>query len=698
LLSIVLEILSITFCSNTTVIAIVALMIIALLSVIFIKQFKKARPKLIICILVFFIFLGLTSLTYARAENRQIYSENSLIEADIDMLTDCDENGVLQPSDDTFGIQICLSTIIVDGREIEGKAVAIFSDGEIFEGFKIGDRIKFRGSVAPQNLVVEDAYSVQNYRNKQYHYIYCDVDYDDENFCFYKVSSGMKLIDRIKIKVKSTLYSYTRSDTAGFLYAMTFGDKNGLDTQIKNTLKDNESLKDSLRDDVYWRAFEQAHDSSARLKNILDGVSGLISDDMLFDSDGNLTDYGVAKTANLVGQYENARKEVQNYSNDIENLNKLYGEGKYTEEEYEEKLNELQSSMLDSAASMKNYSDSIIDMYKNMAQAELDELFKLIDARNDALNAKKAYYDYDKTIKSKTKDLQALRAQRAALEGVDTLEATARRALLTARIEEADADLNDTIMEHQFELSRDALNDLKETLQGAFDEEWENVHLDLDRIAELMSSANGLIESSADTVSSTLRTLLEHYGIDPSAPNHTAAGNTPDTGKAGQSGTGGTESGASPAQGSPKPDQSKPTPIQSEPEQIQIRPEPIQIRPEQIQNRPAPIQSRPASIQGRNNTEPPSELMIRLDEMSVHMHPPVPPVLNTAIALPSGRENAGNTITQNYDSLIHIDGSVDTTTLEEMKRLSKDLLKQSCEFTSQSIYRGYIHSGGTRRV
>ena len=274
---------------------------------------------------------------------------------------------------------------------------------------------------------------------------------------------------------------------------------------------------------------------------------------------------------------------------------------------------------------------------------------------------------------------------------MDTLEATAQRALLTARIEEADADLNDTIMEHQFELSRDALNDLKETLQGAFDEEWENVHLDLDRIAELMSSANGLIESSADTVSSTLRTLLEHYGIDPSAPNHTAAGNTPDTEKAGQAGTGGTESGASPAQGSPKPDQSKPTPIQSEPEQIQSRSEQIQIRPE-------PIQSRPASIQGRNNTEPPSELMIRLDEMSSHMHPPVPPVLNTAIALPSGRENAGNTITQNYDSLIHIDGSVDTTTLEEMKRLSKDLLKQSCEFTSQSIYRGYIHSGGTRRV
>ncbi|MDE7348558.1 MAG: hypothetical protein K2N53_02730, partial [Clostridia bacterium] len=73
LLSGILAILAITFCSNATVFAMVAFATIALLSVIFIKQFKKARPKLIICILVFFLFLGLTSLTYARVENREIY-------------------------------------------------------------------------------------------------------------------------------------------------------------------------------------------------------------------------------------------------------------------------------------------------------------------------------------------------------------------------------------------------------------------------------------------------------------------------------------------------------------------------------------------------------------------------------------------------------------------------------------------------
>ncbi|MDE6275461.1 MAG: ComEC family competence protein [Clostridia bacterium] len=235
LLSIVLAIMAITFCKNVTVVAFVVIAAIALLAVVFIKQFKSVRPKLVICILVFLISLGLTTWTYARAENRQIYSENSIIEANIDMLTPCDEKGEVKSGDGKFGIEVCLNEIFVDGRKIEGKAVAVFSDAEVFNGFKVGDRIRFKGSIAPRNLVVTDPYSALDYRDKLYHYIYCDVDFDDETFCFYKVSSGMNLFDRIKIKVKSTLYSNTRSDTAGFLYAMTFGDKDGLDSQIKSS-------------------------------------------------------------------------------------------------------------------------------------------------------------------------------------------------------------------------------------------------------------------------------------------------------------------------------------------------------------------------------------------------------------------------------------------------------------------------------
>lgn len=166
---------------------------------------------------------------------------------------------------------------------------------------------------------------------------------------------------------------------------------NQFGTQINNIKADNADIKKDMRDDVLWRTYDRAHDSCERYADVLSGIKDLIDEDMYFDKDGNLTDYGVAQVANLVGEYENARKEVQNYSNDIANLNDLYSKGYYTQEEYNEKLAELQKNITDSASDMKSAMKEITDMYKDMAQSELDNLFKIIDARNKALSAKKAY-------------------------------------------------------------------------------------------------------------------------------------------------------------------------------------------------------------------------------------------------------------------------------------------------------------------
>lgn len=165
---------------------------------------------------------------------------------------------------------------------------------------------------------------------------------------------------------------------------------NNYGATINNLESDIEDLRDALRDDVYWRTFERAHDACERFADVLSGVKSLISSDMYFDTDGNLTEMGVSQVANLVSEYENAREEVRNYSNDIKNLNKLYSTGWYTQEEYYEKLNELQTSVLDSASNMKSAISEIIDMYKELSQNELDALFDLIDARSEALDAKKA--------------------------------------------------------------------------------------------------------------------------------------------------------------------------------------------------------------------------------------------------------------------------------------------------------------------
>jgi hypothetical protein len=431
---------------------------------------------------------------------------------------------------------------------------------------------------------------------------------------------------------------------------------NQFGTSINNLLVENEELKDSLRDDVYWRTFEKAHAAAQRFQDVLSGLSELIDDDMYFDDDNNLTEYGVAQVANLVSEYENARKEVQNYQADIENLNKLYADGFYTEDEYTEKLNELQVSLLDSASSMKKFSDSIVDMYKDMAQSELDSLMDLIDARNDALSAKKSYYEYDKTIKDRTKDIQTLEAEIAALEGVETAEAKAKRATYEAQLSDAKDELEDTINEHIFDLSQDALDELKNTLQDAFDDKWDNINSNLTELANLMSTANQLTSSSAGTIVSTMNKLLDYYGIDPVASGIQAAY-------------------ASGTRNVPK----KLNALTNEKGN-----EIIVTKDGMI----TPLEQGDGVI--------PSYLTDRLYDLALK-GVPTPNITMPDISFPD-IEIPATEVSQHFDSLINIEGSADAATVEDLKALSKDILEKSYNYTSEKIYKGYLKSGGKRYV
>lgn len=434
---------------------------------------------------------------------------------------------------------------------------------------------------------------------------------------------------------------------------------NEFGTTINNLKEDNEKLKDSLRDDVYWRTFERAHDAAQRFHNVLSGLSDLIDDDMYFNDDGDLTEYGVAQVANLVSEYENARKEVQNYQADIANLNKLYSEGYYTQEEYVDKLNELQVGLLDSASSMKQFTDSIVDMYKNMAQSELDALMDLIDARNDALSAKKAYYDYDKTIKDRTKDIQTLEAEIAALQGVETAEAKAKRAMYEAQLAESKEELDNTIQEHIFDLSQDALNELKNTLQDAFDDKWENINSNLTELTSLMAAANQLTASSAGTIVSTMNKLLGHYGIDPVSSGISAAY-------------------ASGTRRVPK----ELTALTNEKGNEILVTKKGMITPLE-----------------QGDGVVPSYLTNRLYDLALNGVPtPNTTVPEINISMKQPDANKTEIHIDKIENTVEVEGNADASTVKQLKELSDDIVEKSYKYTSEKIYRGYMHSGGKRNV
>ena len=425
-------------------------------------------------------------------------------------------------------------------------------------------------------------------------------------------------------------------------------------TEINKLKEANEELKDSLRDDVWWRTFDRAHEAAQRLLDVVSGIADLISDDMYF-KDGALSEFGIAQVANLTKQYELARQEIENYSNDILNLNDLYTDGYYTTEEYKEKLGELQVELLNSAKDMKSYLEEIMSMYKKIDEQELKALLSLIDKRREALKSKKDYYDYDKTIRGKTKDIKELTAQIAALEGITTAEAKAQKAKLQAQLQEAQEDLEKTQTEHHFDLLNKGLDELKDTFQNEFDEKWENLAGDLAKMAELLTAANELATQNTEQVINTLNNLLSFYGID-------SAGTKID-----QTFASGTK----------------------------------RVR---------------GNIVGLSN-ESGSELLVTKHGIVSHFKPGegvVPPDLtarlfnlaqqvkpNTALGkaningLTSG---AGASITQNYGSLINIEGSADAATVADLKRMSKDLLEKSYNYTSKRMTHDYVRTGGLRRA
>ncbi|MEZ3504490.1 MAG: hypothetical protein K1W25_13745, partial [Lachnospiraceae bacterium] len=75
-----------------------------------------------------------------------------------------------------------------------------------------------------------------------------------------------------------------------------------------------------------------------------------------------------------------------------------------------------------------------------------------------------------KSLKNKTKDAEALRAQIDALNGIDTAEAKARKAKLESDLADLNDELEEMKKEHGYELQIKALDDFSDSLSDTLEE------------------------------------------------------------------------------------------------------------------------------------------------------------------------------------------------------------------------------------
>ena len=276
----------------------------------------------------------------------------------------------------------------------------------------------------------------------------------------------------------------------------------------------NEELKNSMRDDIYYRGFERAIKAAQNLQNSLTTISSLIDEDAMFDDDGNLTDYGTAAIATNIANVKSEKEELNQLMQERAKMAEHRDE--YSDTEWADAIQKSDQDIADAVKSIKSAEDSVTTILKNNAKQKLDAINKTISAYSEAIKKSNDYYTYDKQLKSSNKDIQILRSQINALNGVSDAASRAKKARLEAELQEKQDALDDTVKDHIYNLQIDGLDKLSTQLNDDYEKYCKELSSSVDKIEKTFISLSGTISSEGAKIDSTITTILGHYGVKPS--------------------------------------------------------------------------------------------------------------------------------------------------------------------------------------
>ncbi len=290
-----------------------------------------------------------------------------------------------------------------------------------------------------------------------------------------------------------------------------------LDTEIMQLSETNHGLYDDMRNNGY-KVFERMYDASEKLRKSYSAIKDLINDDMTFDDDGKFTNAGLVSLDQTMKTYQSNQKDLdtalkqrQSY---IDRFNAVNEDGtkkypEYSQQEFDNDMQNVTTTIQESIAATNSARQEAINMIAAQAKAELDALNKVIDARKKALQKKEEYYEYDKKIKSQTNDLKSLEAQINALENVDSAEARAQKARLEAQRKESQESLDDTVIQHQYEMQVEGLSDLSNQLQENYETYVKELNRNFDTANEQLDAVNHYLDASQDILKKAANEIIK---------------------------------------------------------------------------------------------------------------------------------------------------------------------------------------------
>ena len=302
-----------------------------------------------------------------------------------------------------------------------------------------------------------------------------------------------------------------------------------VDIQLDESIQNVEEYQNAINE-IHWDNLDELINRFDYMNEEAQNTIDLMSDKDMFDmpdnengwgaDDVNWTNEGLATIGLYAQKMEIAQAKAKKYGQEIDALSEAYAQGKYSESEYLEKLNELKNKQHDAIQDDKDAQEAIVELnearvdhIKEGIEREIEAYSELIDKKKEELDAEKDLYDFQKSTMEQQKDIAKLERQLAALSGDNSASAMAKRRQLEAELAEAKAGLEESYYDRSISNQQDALDKELETFQEEKDAEMEALDTYLKDTALVVADSIASVESAGTSVLTALNGLAEEYGV-----------------------------------------------------------------------------------------------------------------------------------------------------------------------------------------
>lgn len=302
-----------------------------------------------------------------------------------------------------------------------------------------------------------------------------------------------------------------------------------VDSSIKDCVADLEEYQNALND-IHWENFENLTNRLDYLKEETQSLIDLMdSEDMVITpetDDGWSADQvewsreGMASLGLYAQQMEIAEYTARQYAEAIDDLNADFRAGKYSESEYQEKLEELTSAQYDSIEAYYDAQEAIQDLHKTRVDSikegiekEIEAYEKLIQKKKEELDADKDLYDFEKSVADQQKNISDIERKLAALSVDNSMSAMAKRKQLEAELAEARASLEESYHDRSVTDQQNALDKELENYKEEKDAEIEKLEEYLEDVKTIVADSLGIIKDNASGIYETLNSKANEYNL-----------------------------------------------------------------------------------------------------------------------------------------------------------------------------------------